>query len=49
MKIGLGQFTLALFQPQLSSTEKNPHPLVLAFVHAVADWAKKKLDDSVLE
>jgi CTP synthase (UTP-ammonia lyase) len=44
------RFYLAtLFQPQLSSTEKNPHPLVLAFVQAAADWGKKKLDDNVLE
>src|ERR1700752_1367524 len=44
------RFYLAtLFQPQLSSTEKNPHPLVLAFVQAAADWGKKTLDDSVLE
>src|SRR6201982_2565825 len=43
------RFYLAtLFQPQLSSTEKNPHPLVLAFVQAAADWGKNKLDDSVL-
>jgi len=26
-----------------------PHPLVLAFVQAAADWGRKKLDDSVLE
>jgi CTP synthase (UTP-ammonia lyase) len=44
------RFYLAtLFQPQLSSTEKKPHPLILAFVQAAADWGKKKLDDSVLE
>jgi len=44
------RFYLAtLFQPQLSSTAKNPHPLVLAFVQAAADWGRKKLDDSVLE
>ena len=44
------RFYLAtLFQPQLSSTEKAPHPVVLAFVQAAADWGKKKLDDSVLE
>lgn len=44
------RFYLAtLFQPQLSSTEKQPHPLVLAFVQAAADWSKKKLEDSVLE
>lgn len=42
-------YIATLFQPQLSSTEKNPHPIVLAFVQAAADWGKKKLDDSVLE
>ena len=42
-------FLATLFQPQLSSTEKKPHPLVLAFVQAAADWGRKKLDDSVLE
>ena len=42
-------YVATLFQPQLSSTEKNPHPVVLAFLQAAADWGKKKLDDSVLE
>jgi CTP synthase (UTP-ammonia lyase) len=42
-------FIATLFQPQLSSTDKNPHPLVLAFVQAAAAWSKKKLDDRVLE
>jgi CTP synthase (UTP-ammonia lyase) len=42
-------FVATLFQPQLSSKVKKPHPLVLAFVQAAADWGKKKLDDSVLE
>lgn len=42
-------FIATLFQPQLTSTKKNPHPLVLAFVQAAADWGKKKLDDRVLE
>ena len=42
-------FLATLFQPQLSSTEKKPHPIVLAFVQAAADWGKKKLDDSVQE
>ena len=42
-------YIATLFQPQLSSTAKNPHPLVLAFVQAAADWGRKKLDDSVLE
>jgi CTP synthase (UTP-ammonia lyase) len=42
-------YIATLFQPQLSSTEKNPHPIVLAFLQAAADWGKKKLDDRVLE
>jgi len=42
-------FIATLFQPQLSSTAKKPHPLVIAFIQAAADWGKKKLDDSVLE
>jgi CTP synthase (UTP-ammonia lyase) len=42
-------FVATLFQPQLSSTERKPHPLVLAFVQAAADWGRKKFDDSVLE
>jgi len=41
-------FIATLFQPQLSSTEKKPHALVLAFVQAAADWSRKKLDDSIL-
>ncbi len=42
-------FVATLFQPQLSSSEKHPHPIVIAFVQAAADWRRKKLDDSVLE
>ena len=42
-------YIATLFQPQLSSQPGKPHPLVLAFVQAAADWGKKKLDDSVLE
>jgi CTP synthase (UTP-ammonia lyase) len=42
-------FLATLFQPQLSSTENNPHPVIMAFVQAANDWGKKKLDDSVLE
>jgi CTP synthase (UTP-ammonia lyase) len=42
-------FIATLFQPQLSSRPDAPHPLVLAFVQAAADWGRKKLDDSVLE
>ncbi len=42
-------FVATLYQPQLSSTEKNPHPVVVAFVQAANAWRRKKLDDSVLE
>jgi len=42
-------FIATLYQPQLSSKPKSPHPLILAFVQAAADWGKKKLDDRVLE
>jgi CTP synthase (UTP-ammonia lyase) len=42
-------FLATLFQPQLSSTEDQPHPVVAAFVQAAADWKKQKLEDSVLE
>jgi CTP synthase (UTP-ammonia lyase) len=42
-------YVATLFQPQLSSKVNKPHPLILAFVQAAADWGKKKLDDSVLE
>jgi CTP synthase (UTP-ammonia lyase) len=41
-------FIATLFQPQLSSREGDPHPLILAFVQAAADWGRKKLDDSIL-
>jgi CTP synthase (UTP-ammonia lyase) len=42
-------YIATLYQPQLSSKSGKPHPLVLAFVQAAADWGRKKLDDSVLE
>ncbi len=42
-------YVATLFQPQLSSQPDKPHPLILAFVQAAADWSRKKLDDSVLE
>jgi CTP synthase (UTP-ammonia lyase) len=42
-------FIATLFQPQLSSTEAKPHPLVCAFVQHAYEWGRKKLDDSVLE
>ena len=41
-------FIATLFQPQLSSRENHPHPLVLAFVEAVAKYHRKRLDDSIL-
>ena len=41
-------FIATLFQPQLSSKDKKPHPLVLAFVQAAADWSRKKLDALIL-
>ncbi|HZR58326.1 MAG TPA: hypothetical protein VFA74_15735 [Terriglobales bacterium] len=42
-------FVATLFQPQLSSTVGNPHPLVIAFLKAAEAWQGKKHDDSVLE
>ena len=42
-------YVATLFQPQLSSKPDKPHPLIMAFVQAAADWGKKKLDDGVLE
>jgi CTP synthase (UTP-ammonia lyase) len=41
-------FIATLFQPQLSSTENNPHPLIVAFVQRVAEFHRKRLDDSIL-
>jgi CTP synthase (UTP-ammonia lyase) len=41
-------FIATLFQPQLSSGEDKPHPLVTAFVQHVADFHRKRLDDSIL-
>jgi CTP synthase (UTP-ammonia lyase) len=41
-------FIATLFQPQLTSREKKPHPLIIAFVQAVADFKRKRLDDSIL-
>jgi CTP synthase (UTP-ammonia lyase) len=42
-------YIATLFQPQLSSTTENPHPLIIAFVKAAEEWRRKKMDDSVLE
>ena len=41
-------YVATLFQPQRSSKPGTPHPLILAFVQAAADWRRKKLDDNVL-
>ena len=41
-------YIATLFQPQLSSKPKKPHPLVLAFMQAAMDWNRKRLDDSIL-
>ena len=41
-------FIATLFQPQLSSSAKKPHPLITAFVQHVADFRRKRLDDSIL-
>jgi CTP synthase (UTP-ammonia lyase) len=42
-------FIATLFQPQLSSTESHPHPLVSAFVQAASRWAQSRREDRVLE
>jgi CTP synthase (UTP-ammonia lyase) len=41
-------FIATLFQPQLTSREDNPHPLIVAFVRAAAQIHRKRLDDSIL-
>lgn len=41
-------YIATLFQPQLTSTKNKPHPLVTAFVQHVADFRRKRLDDSIL-
>ena len=43
-----GFFMATLFQPQLSSSENDPHPLILAFVQHAAAFQRKRLDDSIL-
>jgi CTP synthase (UTP-ammonia lyase) len=42
-------YIATLFQPQLSSTAENPHPLIIGFVKTAEEWRRKKMDDSVLE
>ena len=41
-------FIATLFQPQLSSREDAPHPLIVAYVQKVAEYRRKRLDDSIL-
>lgn len=41
-------FIATLFQPQLSSREDTPHPLLMAFLQAAADFHRKRVDDSIL-
>ncbi|HEX8872770.1 MAG TPA: hypothetical protein VF758_08395 [Candidatus Acidoferrum sp.] len=41
-------YVATLFQPQLSSTQSKPHPLITAFVQHAADFHRKRLDDSIL-
>jgi len=41
-------FIATLFQPQLSSREDAPHPLIIAFLRAAANYRSKRLDDSIL-
>jgi CTP synthase (UTP-ammonia lyase) len=41
-------FIATLFQPQLSSRHDNPHPLIIAFAQAAADFQRKRQDDSIL-
>jgi CTP synthase (UTP-ammonia lyase) len=41
-------FIATLFQPQLSSSEENPHPLIMAFLKAAVRFQRKRIDDSIL-
>jgi CTP synthase (UTP-ammonia lyase) len=41
-------YIATLFQPQLSSSADNPHPLIVAFLQSAADFHRKRLDDSIL-
>jgi CTP synthase (UTP-ammonia lyase) len=42
-------FIATLFQPQLSSKPGKPHPIIVEFLRAAANWKTQKLEDSVLE
>jgi CTP synthase (UTP-ammonia lyase) len=41
-------FIATLFQPQLSSTNEKPHPVVLGFLNAAAEFAKQKPEADIL-
>ena len=41
-------FLATLFQPQLSSTAKKPHPVILGFVKAVAEFVENKPEANIL-
>lgn len=41
-------FIATLFQPQLSSKPGRPHPLIVAFLQAAADWKHKRQEDHIL-
>jgi CTP synthase (UTP-ammonia lyase) len=41
-------FLATLFQPQLSSTAKKPHPVIVEFVKAAAEFAKNKPEAKIL-
>jgi CTP synthase (UTP-ammonia lyase) len=41
-------FIATLFQPQLSSKPGKPHPVIVAFLRAAAEWKTQKLEDAVL-
>jgi CTP synthase (UTP-ammonia lyase) len=42
-------FIATLFQPQLSSSEAKPHPIIIEFLRAAEKWKAEKLEDAVLE
>jgi CTP synthase (UTP-ammonia lyase) len=41
-------FLATLFQPQLSSTEKHPHPVIIGFLKAAAEFVKDKPEAKIL-
>jgi CTP synthase (UTP-ammonia lyase) len=41
-------FIATLYQPQLSSKPGKPHPIIVAFLRAAAEWKTQKLEDGVL-